>query len=114
VLELFKQCVNDELEQLGGHMDKLTAFLDTEPGVSAPAEPTEVRRRLGFWLDRLERETSLEHRDNDEQVKVEGRLLHNLQQAGRAALAESPVAAEPPFDVLYSREEATSWGDQDA
>lgn len=41
---------------------------------------------LKFWVESLEREVSLEHRDNDELCQVEGRLLHNLQQAIRRIL----------------------------
>ncbi len=63
-----------------------------KPAVERPVEG-ETRERLATWLGHLERETSLEHRDNDEQVPVEGRLLFSLQQAIEAVLA-APVERE--------------------
>ena len=45
--------------------------------------------RLRFWADVLIREAGLEHRDNDEQVEVAGRVLHNLTQSIDAALEEA-------------------------
>jgi hypothetical protein len=52
---------------------------------------------LKIWVECLERETDLEYRDNDEQVKVSGRLLHNLQQAIRKIVGPSATSeVEPP------------------
>lgn len=64
-----------------GRCDECRAQPDHGPG-----EPSEALKRLKRYRDRLENETGLLHRDNDEKVEVTGYLLHCLAQAIDAVL----------------------------